>query len=480
MASRLDSRGLLLWTAVTLTTGMMAFFGTGLHPVWWLTWIAPLPVLWLATRASVRGISSCAFTAWAIGGTNMWSYLSRVGVPWTVRLLAVVAPAVIFALAVLLFRWLAERGRWIWAALGFPSTWVVYEFLNAATSPHGTFGSVAYSQMNFLPILQIASLTGIWGVVFCVFLFPAVVAVLLVANNSQTRRSVYGVLALLIAVLSWGVWRLHSMPSGPTVLVGLVASDQPQNVFTQNPEDSLRLLREYAGEAEKLAAQGAQLVIAPEKIGVVPDADIARMDALFSHVSRRTNSIVVAGVVHPTPGPNWNEARIYSNNSVREYEKHHMLPAFESQFTVGTKRILLDEPSGRWGVTICKDMDFPLLSRQYGNDGIGLLVVPAWDFNVDGWLHGRMAILRGIESGFSIARAPKQGILTVTDNRGRVLAEAATSSAPFATVLAHVPVQHDATLYSRWGNWFAWMNVVLFAIAVMSGLLPRTYSQKLR
>ena len=51
-----------------------------------------------------------------------------------------------------------------------------------------------------------------------------------------------------------------------------------------------------------------------------------------------------------------------------------------------------------------------------------LLLVPAWDFDVDGWLHGRMAILRGVESGFSIVRAPKQGILTVTDDRGRVLA----------------------------------------------------------
>ena len=43
---------------------------------------------------------------------------------------------------------------------------------------------------------------------------------------------------------------------------------------------------------------------------------------------------------------------------------------------------------------ICKDMDFPLLSRQYGNDGAGLMLVPAYDFVTDGWLHGRMAILK--------------------------------------------------------------------------------------
>ena len=54
-------------------------------------------------------------------------------------------------------------------------------------------------------------------------------------------------------------------------------------------------------------------------------------------------------------------------------------------------------------------MDFPRLSREYGKDGAAVLLVLAWDFSDDGWLHGRMAILRGVESGFSIARAPKQG-----------------------------------------------------------------------
>jgi apolipoprotein N-acyltransferase len=157
-----------------------------------------------------------------------------------------------------------------------------------------------------------------------------------------------------------------------------------------------------------------------------------------------------------------------------------MLPAFESQFTVGTERTSFDEPSGRWGATICKDMDFPKLSRQYGNDGVGLLLVPAWDFNVDGWLHGRMAILRGVESGFSIARAPKQGILTLTDNRGRVLAEAATNSAPFVSLLARVPVQHESTLYARWGDWFAWVNVAFLALTLLVSFTPGTRARESR
>ena len=113
------------------------------------------------------------------------------------------------------------------------------------------------------------------------------------------------------------------------------------------------------------------------------------------------------------------------------------------------------------GVTICKDMDFPGLSREYGHGSVGLLLVPAWDFDADGWLYERMAILRGVEDGFSIARAPRHGILSGSDSRGRVLAERSTAAAPFSTILTQVPVNHNATLYSRAGNWFVWCCVTL-------------------
>jgi apolipoprotein N-acyltransferase len=72
-----------------------------------------------------------------------------------------------------------------------------------------------------------------------------------------------------------------------------------------------------------------------------------------------------------------------------------------------------------------------------------------------------MAVMRGVESGFSIARAPKQGILTVSDDRGRVVAERQSNAADFSTLVATAPVHHDVTLYDRWGDWFGWLNVCL-------------------
>jgi apolipoprotein N-acyltransferase len=94
--------------------------------------------------------------------------------------------------------------------------------------------------------------------------------------------------------------------------------------------------------------------------------------------------------------------------------------------------------------------------------------VPAWDFDSDGWLHGRMAILRGVEDGFSIARAPRHGILSISDDRGRVLAELATDSAPFAVLIAAIPVEHQATFYAQFGDWFAWLNLVVLIVVLFS------------
>jgi apolipoprotein N-acyltransferase len=72
-----------------------------------------------------------------------------------------------------------------------------------------------------------------------------------------------------------------------------------------------------------------------------------------------------------------------------------------------------------------------------------------------------MAILCGVKNEFSIARAPRHGVLTISDNRGRVVAEKSTAGAALTTILGPVPVPQEVTLYSRFGDWFAWCFVGL-------------------
>jgi apolipoprotein N-acyltransferase len=112
-------------------------------------------------------------------------------------------------------------------------------------------------------------------------------------------------------------------------------------------------------------------------------------------------------------------------------------------------------------------MDFTELSRRYGEAGAGLMLVPAWDFFMDLVWHGHMAVMRGVESGFTVVRSAKGGSLYVSDDRGRILAEIKSNAAPFSSLLASVPETHDRTLFLLWGDWFAWVAVAVLAGSVV-------------
>jgi apolipoprotein N-acyltransferase len=276
-------------------------------------------------------------------------------------------------------------------------------------------------------------------------------------------------LGIIIVALILGAVRTVLPVAGPREKVGLIASDETANVGVATAgADAERLFRDYATEAEKLTAQGAQVIVLPEKLAVVSSSDSAGTDAIFQSLADRTKATIVVGVVHVSPPLKYNEARIYQPGaSVLLYHKHHMLPPFESNLTPGTTLTTLPQASATWGVAICKDMDFTPLSRQYAEYGAGLMLVPAWDFELDRAWHGHMAILRGVEDGFSVVRAAKDGYLTVSDDRGRILAETRSDSAPFASLLASVPATHQTTLYLLLGDWFGWVAIGIFLLTLI-------------
>lgn len=445
------------------STAVLIWFGTGLHARWPLLWFAPLPVLVFASRNSWWATALTASLSWLIGSLNMWHYFSvALHMPRANLIPIFVFPALVFAGAVLLFRALLRRGAYWSALLAFPAMWVSVEYLFNLVSPHGTAGNLSYSQLNFLPVLQLASVTGPWGISFLLLLFPAALAVGLHRRGTSPKQALRIVgtgLGVIVLVVAFGVVRLMRPAPGQKVKVGLIASDQPANVdVAAEGSETARLFRDYAAEVERLAAQGTQVIVLPEKLGVAVDPDTKETDAFFQSLANSTKSKIVVGLIRVSPPVKYNEARVYTPGAApQSYDKHHMLPTFESHLKPGTTLTFLREPSGTWGVAICKDMDFTPLSRRYGEAGTGLMLVPAWDFVLDRWQHGHMAIMRGVEGGFSIARAAKQGYLTVSDNRGRVVAETQSDSAAFASIVADVPVGHENTLYILLGDWFAWL-----------------------
>ena len=468
---------LLAAAAACVLSAVLFFLGTGLHPIWWMTWLAPLPPLVVAPRVSGRRAFLIGAVAWFVGASNLWRYLGIVvQVPMLLVVIASALPACVFGAAILLHRRYLHRRRPWSATFVVPALWVTFEYAYAAVSPHGTFGALAYSQMDWLPIVQVASVAGPWGIDACLLSFPAAIATWINARDRRRATSQAVVVAVVLAVaLVWGWRRTIESPArdGHAVRVALIASDLPANRFPATDELSLALIRQYTDQIGRLASRlkddapaGTDTaIVLPEKIGILSDRAVPEMDAMLQRTATESDATVVAGIDRGSATVRRNEARVYAPGaaSVMVYDKHHLIPGLEAVDEAGTSRLIVSRSSGDWGVEICKDMDFPALAREYARDGIALLLVPAWDFDVDGWLHGRMAILRGVEGGFAIARAAKQGRLSVTDARGRVVAEAASDVAPFATLVTTVHAAHEATIYARFGNWFAWLSLIVLA-----------------
>ena len=468
MASANKSRRFLEALLAFAATFALLYFGNGLNPIWPLMWIAPLPVLWFSLRASSRAAALVAGLAWLGGCLNLWRYLRVLGTPISAWFVIFGSAAVVFVLAVLLFRALTLRGAPFTALLSLPSLWVAFEYIRNLATPHGTAGAIAYSQIRFLPILQLASLTGPWGISFFLLLVPAGIALALhlrATSPAQSRRILATTLGALAALLIFGAVRLAIPQPGPHVRVGLIAADKrtaPAGTRTQS------LLQDYAQRARTLALQGPQVIVLPEKIVAVTSAGKSAADSILQQLADQTHTAIVAGVDRESPSVAFNQARVYRPGvPVATYDKEHLLPPFEARFTPGTSLLQLHIGPFPWGLAICKDMDFIQPSRTYGRTRVGLMLVPAWDFNIDRAWHGHIAIMRAVEDGFSLVRSAKFGYLTVTDNRGRILAERRSDAAPFATLLASVPAGHSWTLFQLLGNWFAWLSIALAAFSTL-------------
>ncbi len=459
-------------TLAVACTVVLLWFGNGLNPVWPLMWFAMAPVLWFALRAPWWSAALGAALSMMVAGLNMFHYFHGVlRAPISVWVAVYLMAGVVFALGVLLFRALVLRGA-VWSGLlALPAVWVSFEYIRNLTTPHGTAGSLAYSQLGFLPFLQVASITGPWGMSFLLVLFSSALAIgshLWKKQRALAVRVVGATVGVIAAALLFGAIRL-AQPPGKTVRVGLISSDKPAyaNVSDEGaPTD--RLFHDYAVEVEKLAAQGAQAIVLPEKLGVILDPNANQADEIFQSVADKTGATIVVGSVYVAAPFTYNEARVYApQTKVASYDKHHMLPPFESNLKPGTTLTVFPRSQQMWGVAICKDMDFTGLSRRYGDAGAGLMLVPGWDFVVDRAWHGHIAVMRGVEDGFSIARSAKGGYLTMSDDRGRIVAEERSNAAPFATLVADLPAEHHKTLYQLLGDWFAWLSLGLVGFVLV-------------
>jgi apolipoprotein N-acyltransferase len=455
--------------AVALSAAMV-WFSAGNRPLWPCAWLAPVPVMLFALRTSPRKGALATAAAWALGRLSLFSYFALVRIPLPAACLFVVLPALLVAAFVQLSRALALLGALWAAALAFPSAWVALEWA-LSLGDDGTWGSLAYTQLDFLPVVQIASVTGLFGVSFVVCLAAAGLAIGL---HARSRPLLLATACMVLVVVGYGALRLaRGAHDDASIHVGQAAIAQTDEGVAQviggDPSRLAAILDAYGTEVRALATEGASVVVLPEEIAGVRPEDAAHAREQLGAIATASHVTLVAGVRLIDQPKGKNVALIFSPSGELRgtYVKEHLVVGLEMPHLLpGGDLLVLDAPAPM-GVEICKDMDFPPLTRRYAGTAAGLLLVPAWDFDVDGWMHARMAIMRSIEQGLPLVRSAQNGVLTVSDAFGRVLRETTTGDATVRQS-ATVSVGHHGTFYGALGDWF-----VYSALAILAGAAVR-------
>lgn len=454
----------------TVLSGALFYFSIALGHFGLLAWVAPIPVMWLAfgeTRASVAFF--CAWAALAIGTLNLIPVYGGI-LPSIALVLGILGPALGFAAALLLARLVARRVSPLAGVLAFAALWTAWDYL-ISLGNNGTAPSPSYSQVAEPLLIQGASILGLWVVTFLLGFVAAGIAL------SVRKRSVMPALAALVLFalnLGYGFWH-ENKPLGPALRIGLAADDSRVHAAFRPKENVAReTARAYIDAVQGLARQGAKLIVLPEKILVLEPAWKGEIVNAFSNAARDAGADVVVGF-DDREGARHNEALVFSaDGSVEGYYKRHMVPGLEDVFVPGATNFVRADKTG---VVICKDMDFPGTLRADARAGHPtLMAVPAWDFDGDRAWHASLAAMRSVENGFSLARAAKEGLLTLRDAHGRVIAERATTAQGMVTLVGDLPRGPGTTLYMRIGDGFAWgamlVSLVLVGLALYRPAKP--------
>ena len=462
--------------ASTLLSAVLLLFGTGLEPLAWLTWLAYLPVLWLAPRTGARMACCAAGLASVLGQSRMWPYfLGTLEMPLAAAGALILGQALVFALLVGVYRQLLLNGRLLTAVAAVPAGWAALEYVLSLALPHGAWLSLAYTQANVLPVLQTASVTGPWGITFLVMGLPtALAAVTAPQLSGRSKGRVLLVAAIVLALpLGYGTWLLSLPRPGTTARVALLDTDRPNDTTGLATTAGRHVLDRYLTRIRALP-HSTRAVVLPEKTFAVDERKIPDLTAPIRRLAVERRQDIVVGLVLDRAGTSYNAAlgfRAHGGKPVL-YLKHHLIPGAEEGLRPGGGTTFV---SPGHGLIICKDLDFPALVRDYRSRGAAVLLAPAWDFTEDGWLHSRMAITRGVGNGLTVARTSRAGRLTVSDPNGRVLAEKASGRGDFTTITARLPARAhtNRTVYTRFGDWFAWLCLLLLAAVAVRAVLSR-------
>jgi apolipoprotein N-acyltransferase len=477
------------------------------HPAFsWLA-LAPLLVALAGDKVTTRKAFLLGLTTGVVyfAGTLYW--ITRVmalygGLPAWVAVILNAALVAYLALFPALFAVVMSRGLSAFGARALaaaPLVWVATELGRTHILTGFPWVLLGYSQAEVLPIAQLASLFGVYGVSALVATGSAVTAHWVVAQQGEDRLRPTAVVAIVILVAGvWGGRRVSAAEwtrAGDPIRVGLIQGniDQAQK---WDPARGAFIFENYLAMTRQAINSGAALVLWPESstpFYFEEARDRAPSDRLRG-LAKQTKVPLLFGsdqIDDGVPTKYYNSAFLIreDGSTAGVYRKMHLVPFGEyvpfkrllffaaplveavSDFSAGEEPILLPVAGHLISTAICYEIVYPNLVRQFVLGGSELLTTitnDAWFGTTSApYQHFAQASMRAIEGGRYLVRAANTGISGIVDPYGRVLART-TIDQP-AVLVGDARFLRTTTIYTRIGDVMAYASaVVTLALVVLS------------
>jgi apolipoprotein N-acyltransferase len=420
-----------------------------------------------------------------VGVASMWRLLSIDVIPPSFRIVSGLAVGLIFFIPFLVDRLLVSKvPGWV-ATLIFPCTWVALEY--SKSLGNGSWGALAYTQYGNLPLMQLASITGIWGLSFLITWFASIVNFAWERQFAWRRVQKIAILYLLIIflVFMYGYGRLSVQDEATeTVCIGSVTNQR--DFFTRfygtdwasrktALEETKKDFDHFSAATLNSAKEGSRIVLWQEYGICVREEDEQEFMSRAKELAQEAQVYLVLAIglfpMNYLDQP-WQNKLVWidpAGKVLDEYLKSKPAPPLEPIVAGDGKIPIFDTTHGRIASAICADLDYPGLIRQAGSGNADILLIPAQDWEAVDPLHSHMAVFRAIENGVSVIKSTGAGLSIAVTPYGRLINASEYPDSAQKQMVSCVPNKGIITVYSRIGDAFAWLCISGLVIIVLLG-----------
>jgi len=362
-----------------------------------------------------------------------------------------------------------------------PFIWVSMEYILTYVLTGFPWCLLGYSQFKNILFIQLASVTGVYGLSFFLILFQSM---FVFSMKFRKRHSFFIALGLILLIHLGGFLSLKKVTPAEniftaSVIQGNVSSDiYWDRISTQ---EILELFNRHLELSQRSYAEGADLIIWPEFS--VPLC-FSCTEELYNYFKKRlfkfvtdTNRTLLLGTNEIKSSKEkisyYNTALCLSPDlSMSHYYKMHLVPFGEytpyknifsfieklthaiGDITPGTQYSLHQYKGLKFGSPICYEIIFPNQVRKFTKKGANFLVT----ITNDGWYgkssapyqHFAMAVLRAVENRRYLLRAATTGISGIIDPYGRILSQSELMTKTY--LLGEITPSEKLTFYTRFGD----------------------------